>query len=110
MEQEVLPVVFSANTLQSLEAIYAYGAETFSPAIAEKFVSELIEKLDALSSTYLQHAECRFLPTKSMKYRMFTFISYVVIYRITAKKIEVLIIIHKSRSITNIRAARRIKI
>ena len=65
MEQKILPVIFSANTYQCLEAIYEYGAETFSPAIAEKFVSELIQKPDALCNTYMQHAECRFLPTKS---------------------------------------------
>ena len=110
MEQKVLPVIFSINTLQCLEAIYEYGAETFSQAIAEKFVSDLIEKLDGLCKTYLLHTECRFLPTKSKKYRMFTFVSYLVIYRITNKHIEVLTIIHKSRSTATIRASRRIKI
>jgi plasmid stabilization system protein ParE len=109
MEQKVLPVIFSANTFQCLETIYEYGAETFSPAIAEKFVLDLIEKLDGLCNTYLQHAECRYLPTKSKKYRMFTFVSYRVIYRITDEHIAVLTIIHKSRSIASIRAARRIK-
>lgn len=110
MEQKVLPVVFSANTFQCLEAIYEYGAETFSAQIAEKFVSDLINKLDALCNTYTQHAECRFLPTRSKKYRMFTFVSYLVIYRITDEHIAVLTIIHRSRSIASIRAARRIKI
>ena len=110
MEQKILPVIYSAVTFQSLETIYEYGAETFSPSMAEKFVSDLIEKVDKLHSEYMQHAECRFLPTKSKKYRMFTFISYLVIYRITTDHIEVLAIIHKSRSIASIRAARRIKI
>ncbi len=110
MEQEVLPVIFSTNTLQCLQAIYEYGAETFSPTIAEKFVAELIQKLDGLSNTYMIHAECRFLPTKSKKYRMFTFVSYLVIYRITIEHIAVLTIIHKSRSIATIRVSRRIKI
>jgi plasmid stabilization system protein ParE len=109
MEQKVLPVAYSANTFQCLETIYEYGAETFSPTIAEHFVTELIKKVDALALNYLQHAECRFLPTKSKKYRMFTFVSYLIIYRITDERIEVLTIIHKSRSITKIRLARRIK-
>jgi len=110
MEQKVLQVIFSEITLQSLEAIFEYGAETFSPAIAENFVSDLIQKCDSLSATYMQHAECRFLPTKSKKYRMFTFVSYHVIYRITKDHIEVLTILHRSRSISKIRASRRIKI
>jgi plasmid stabilization system protein ParE len=110
MEQKILPVVYSANTLQCLQAIYEYGAETFSPAISEKFISELIQKTDALENTYMQHAECRYMPTKSKKYRMFTFISYLIIYRIAKEQIEVLAIIHKSRSISTIRSARRIKV
>jgi toxin ParE1/3/4 len=110
MDQKVLPVVFSANTLQSLEAIYDYGAETFSPAIAEQFVLDLIEKLDGLCTNYDIHAECRFLKTKSRRYRMFTFVSYLVIYRIAKEQVAILTIIHKSRSIARIRAARRIKI
>ncbi len=51
MEQKVLPVVFSANTYLCLETIYEYGAETFSPAIAEKFALHLIQKCDDLCST-----------------------------------------------------------
>lgn len=58
MEQKILPVVFSAVTLQNLEAIFEYGAETFSSKIAEKFVLDLVEKLDGLSNTYMHYAEC----------------------------------------------------
>ena len=69
MEQKILPVAFSSTTLESLKSIYEYGAETFSPKIAEAFVLELINKVDELCNTYLLHTECRFLPTKSSKYR-----------------------------------------
>ncbi len=109
MEQEILPVVFSQHTVQSLQAIYEYGAETFSPKMAENFVTELIEKLEALSRTYLLHAECRYIPTKSKRYRMFTYVSYLVIYKITEERIEVLNVIHKSRSIATIRKTRKIR-
>lgn len=110
MEQKVLPVVYSANTLECLEAIYKYGAETFSSSVAQDFVLALIDKIDLLSHNYLQHVECRFLPTKSKKYRMFTFVSYLVVYRITDEHVAVLTVIHKSRSIASIRRARSIKV
>jgi plasmid stabilization system protein ParE len=110
MEQKILPVVFSVDTFQGLEAIFEYGAETFSPTMAQTFVSDLIQELDSLGSKYMQQAECRYLPTKSRRYRMYTFVSYLIIYRITATQIEVLNVIHKSRSIATIRAARNIRI
>ena len=110
MEQKILPVIFSTDTFRGLEAIFEYGAETFSPTMAQAFVSDLIQELDSLSSSYLQHAECRYLPTKSRQYRMYTYVSYLIIYRITDNQIEVLNVIHKSRSIATIRAARNIRI
>ena len=110
MEQKVLPVVFSANSIECLQSIFEYGSETFSSEIALKFIAGLKQNLDELSSKYLQHAECRFLRTKSKKYRMFNFVSYLIIYRITDERVEVLTIIHNKRSINRIRAARRIRI
>ncbi len=110
MEQKVLQVVYSELALNSLREIHDYGAETFSVTLASRFVLNLVQKVDALSSDYLLYTECRFLPTKSKKYRMFAFAPYQVIYRITKERIEVLLIIHKSQSISRIRSARRVKI
>jgi toxin ParE1/3/4 len=109
VEQKILPVVFSEHTLQSLQAIFEYGAETFSPEIAENFILELIDKMEKLSTNYSQHTECRYLPTKSKRYMMFTFVSYLVIYKITGDRVEVLNVIHKSRSIATIRKTRKIR-
>ena len=55
MEQKILPVIYSSVTSNCLETIYKYGAETFSPVIAERFILDLIQKCDDLCSTYLQH-------------------------------------------------------
>jgi plasmid stabilization system protein ParE len=110
MEQKILPVKISAVAFQNIEAIFDYGAETFSPIVAERFVFTLLQKLETLDANYLLHTECRFIPTKSKKYRMFTYTSYLVIYKIEMDFIAVLTIIHKSRCIASIRAARRIKV
>lgn len=69
MEQKTLPVIYSEEALERIKAICEYGAETFSSALAEKFVSDLIIKLDGLNNTYLQHTECRYLPTTAKQYR-----------------------------------------
>ncbi|MBD3750000.1 MAG: type II toxin-antitoxin system RelE/ParE family toxin [Sphingobacteriales bacterium] len=86
--------------------MYHYGIETFSLASASVFVDEITEKIDSLESDYLVYPECRFLETKSKLYRNII----LIIYRITKVRIEVLNIIHSSRSISFIKSSRGIKL
>lgn len=110
MEDEVLEVVMSEQSLLSLEEIYVYGIETFSYSSATIFIDELYLEIQNLSKKYLHHPECRYLITKSKKYRNIRIGSYLVIYKITRTRIEVLNIIHSSRSIKALKSARKIKI
>jgi plasmid stabilization system protein ParE len=110
MEKKARVVVYSEKALEDLNNIYSYGIEAFSPNLAETFISELLEVTDNLSNTYLLHTECRYLPTKSQKYRTLIFYAYHIIYRITAARIEVLIIVRSSQSISTLKGARKIKI
>ncbi len=110
MEKQARIVVYSEKALQDIRNIYNYGIDAFSPHSAEIFILELLDKTDALNETFLLHSECRFLPTKSKMYRVLVFYAYLVIYRITKTRIEVLIIIHHSQSTKSIRKAREIKI
>jgi plasmid stabilization system protein ParE len=110
MEQKILPVVYSKASIACLQTIFDYGAETFSLASAEVFITKMAAKIESLSDNYLQYSECRYLPTKDRRYRWFSFSSYVTIYRITEQRIEVLLILHKSQSITRIRSARSVKV
>ncbi|TAE40104.1 MAG: type II toxin-antitoxin system RelE/ParE family toxin [Sphingobacteriales bacterium] len=66
--------------------------------------------MSQLSSAYLLHPECHFLITKTNIYRNLIHGNYMVIYRITAKKIEVLNVLHSSRSPTKIKASKKIKV
>ncbi len=50
MEQKILPVKISAVAFQNIEAIFDYGAETFSPIVAERFVFTLLQKLETLDA------------------------------------------------------------
>lgn len=110
MEGQILEVAFSEKALISLEQIYEYGIETFAMAAATVFIEELILRIEQLSVNYLLHPECRYLVTKSKMYRNLIFGSYNVVYRICPNRIEVLNILHSSRSISNIKASRSIKI
>ncbi|MDB5144762.1 MAG: hypothetical protein JWQ66_3475 [Mucilaginibacter sp.] len=110
MESQVLEVVVSDMALISLEQIYEYGIETFAYAAATVFIEELILQIEQLSVNYLLHPECRYLVTKSKMYRNLIHGSYVVVYRISLRGIEVLNVLHSSRSISSIKASRKIKI
>ena len=96
--------------LQSLEQVYEYGIETFAYAAATVFIEELIKLIEELSENYLLHPECRYLVTKSKMYRNIIHGGYIAIYRISSTRIEVLNILHNSRSISNIKASKKIKI
>ncbi|HVS94109.1 MAG TPA: type II toxin-antitoxin system RelE/ParE family toxin [Mucilaginibacter sp.] len=110
MEGETLEVAISDLALHSLYHIYEYGVETFALNAANIFIDELYERIYALSDDYLIHPECRYLITKSEMYRNIIHGSYLVIYRITNYRIEVLNVLHSSRSIKGIKSSRSIKI
>ncbi|MHA4741837.1 type II toxin-antitoxin system RelE/ParE family toxin [Dyadobacter sp. MSC1_007] len=110
MEIEIREVVISDLAIESLENIYSYGLETFSFSSATVFIEELYSRINSLSSDYHLHPICRFIPSKTGMYRNLAHGKYLVIYRVRAERIEVLNIIHSSRSPSKIRAARKIKI
>jgi toxin ParE1/3/4 len=110
MEIEIRPVVISDLAVKSLENIYTYGLETFSYSSATIFIEELYERINQLSSEYHHHPVCRFIPTKTGIYRNLQHGRYLVIYRIKPERIEVLNILHSSRSPSRIKAARKIRI
>ena len=110
METQERPVILSPFAEQDIQDIYLYGIETFGKNAAEIFKAELMFFIRALKNLYQTHPECRFIPTKSRMYRNIIFGSYLVIYRITPKQIEVLKAISSRMSVTSIRSARSIKI
>lgn len=81
-----------------LPLIHEYGTETFGIRLADSFIAEIYSHLDTLSKEYLTYPECRHLETKTKKYRNIILGSYLIIYRITETRIEVLRAFHGSRS------------
>lgn len=108
METEQKKVVRSNFYLQDIVDIFEYGSATFGERAGLIFYQDLKMIVRGLETQYLLHPECRHLETKI--YRNIIFGSYLIIYRIRAKKIEVLRAFHGSRSPKEIKKVRKITI
>lgn len=106
-KKEVVRSVFYSNDIQ---AIFEYGEATFGEKSALSFFQDLLIIVRNLESQYYLHPECRHLVTKSKKYRNIILGSYLIIYRITSNRIEVLRAFHSSRSPKTIKDSKKIKI
>lgn len=99
MEKESREVVTSKPfDFIDLPSIHEYGSATFGLKLADCFVAEIYLLIEDLSTNYLLHPECRHVATKTKKYRNIIFGSYLIIYRITPARVEVLRAFHGSRS------------
>jgi toxin ParE1/3/4 len=109
-EEKKLPVRVSREFNFDLNNIYIYGIETFGIRQAEHYENEIWKLVDGLSYNWPFFSECRHLTTKSKRYRWIILQSHLIIYRITDTEIQVLRIVHSHRSITKIKASRRIEL
>ncbi len=110
VEIEKKEVVLSAIFDKDLTQVFDYGEETFGFSAAKIFVGEIYNYVWNLDSMYLVHPECRFLLTKGKLYRNIILGSYIIIYRITPKRTEVLRVINSRISVKKIRTTRRVKL
>jgi toxin ParE1/3/4 len=110
METEQKKVVRSNFYLQDIVDIFEYGSATFGERAGLIFYQDLKMIVRGLETQYRLHPECRHLETKTKMYRNIIFGSYLIIYRIRAKKIEVLRAFHGSRSPKEIKKVRKITV
>src|SRR5450759_4158058 len=103
-------VVLTILAQAVIKTVFEYGAETFGFIAAKAFVAEVYMSIWGLDYQYNMHPECRFLPTKSEMYRNIIQGNYLIIYRISPNRVEVLRVFNSRVSITKIRTARRAKI
>ena len=104
------PYVVSNEFNESRMRIYKYSLDTFGYFQAERYKQKIRQSLDTLPDFYLAYPECRHLATKSRMYRNIVLDAHLIIYRITAKRIEVLDIIHSASSIRKIQDVRKIRL
>ena len=111
MAKENQKVVTSALfDINDIPSIHEYGTETFGLKLADGFIDEIYKRLEELSFNFYLHPECRFIITEKKKYRNIILGAYLIIYRITPDRIEVLRAFHSSRSPKMIRTARNVSI
>lgn len=103
-------VVLTTLAQADIKAVFEYGAETFGFIAAKAFVAEVYMSIWGLDYQYNIHPECRFLPTKSKMYRNIIQGNYLIIYRITPKRVEVLRVFNSRVSIRKIRTTRGAKV
>jgi plasmid stabilization system protein ParE len=90
--------------------VYSYGEETFGTMAAKSFIADIYSHVWSLDVSYLTYPECKHLTSKNKLYRNIILGSYLIIYRITAQRIEVLRILRAECSVKQIRSARSIKL
>ena len=100
-------VVLTTLAQADIKAVFEYGAETFGFIAAKAFVAEVYMSIWGLDYQYNMHPECRFLPTKRKMYRNIIQGNYLIIYRITPKRVDVLRVFNSRVSVRKIRTARR---
>ena len=112
MEEEIAckPYVMSDKFFDSRSQVYNYGLHTFGYFLAERYDRKIEKAIETLSVFYTAYPECRYLATKSRKYRNIILDAHLIIYRITNERIEVLDIIHSASSIRKIREVRKIRL
>ncbi|MEI7492399.1 MAG: type II toxin-antitoxin system RelE/ParE family toxin [Bacteroidota bacterium] len=110
MDTKKLPVIVSEKFQEDQKNIFKYGFTTFGETAAIQFYENLEKIIHDLGNEYYMYPECRFLPSKLRIYRNIILESYLIIYRITTNRIEVLRAFHSSICTTNkIRMTRKIK-
>ncbi len=103
-------VDLSSKFDKDLIHVFDYGEETFGYTPAKIFIGDIYNYVWNLDSMYLLHPECRFLPTRNKTYRNIILGSYLVIYRITPNRVEVLRVLNARISIKKIRSTTKVKI
>jgi plasmid stabilization system protein ParE len=106
-----IEVISSEKYTEDLQKIVQYGIQTFGFQRAFHFHENIQNIVNSLGNNYLMFPECRFLTTKSKMYRNIIFDSYLIIYRVTRGRIEVLRALHSSLCTSKrIRDIRRMKL
>jgi plasmid stabilization system protein ParE len=104
-------VVLSTEFQKDVKSVFEYGVETFGYNGAKTFISEIYMHVWNLDCQYLMFPEARFLSDTNRNYRNIILGSYLIIYRITNERIEVLRIFHSSQCIPRkLTSVKRIKI
>jgi plasmid stabilization system protein ParE len=108
-ENERKELVISQHFDIDLIDVYIHGEDVFGSIAAKSFIADIYSRVWSLDLMHYLHPECRHLQTKNKIYRNIIIGSYLVIYRITTEKVEVLRIINGHISISKLKLTRKIR-
>ncbi len=109
MSKKTFQLFWSRDAEENLKNIYDHIKED-SPKNAEKVVAEIVTLSKALNFSPFRYQECIELTTKTKIYRKLTYRPYKIIYRVKAKRVEILSIFHSSQNPKKIARLKRVKI
>lgn len=89
--------------------VYNFGEEVFGAIAAKSFIADIYSRVWSLDLMYYLHPECRYLQTKNKIYRNIILGSYLIIYRVSSERVEVLRILNAHSSIRKIKLTQKIK-
>ena len=97
------PFKVSGKFKESRREIFEYSFYTFGQIQADRYREKIDNAVETLPDRYFYYPPCRHIPTKSRKYCNIIIDAHLIIYRITAARIEVLDIVHDAMSVSRIR-------
>jgi toxin ParE1/3/4 len=109
-EIEIKEVRISEQFDSDIISVYSFGEEIFGQSAAKSFIADIYSKVWSLDTNFLLHVECHHLSTKDKRYRNIILGSYLIIYKINNKTIDVLRILHSHSSIKKIKLSRQIQL
>ena len=109
VEIERKEIVISKQFDLDIIDVYSQGEEVFGSIAAKSFIADIYSRVWSLDLMYYLHPECRHLFTKNKIYRNIILGSYLIIYKVSSEKVEVLRILNSHSSINKIKLTRQIK-
>ena len=109
VEIERKEIVISKQFDLDIIDVYSQGEEVFGSIAAKSFIADIYSRVWSLDLMYYLHPECRHLLTKNKIYRNIILGSYLIIYKVSSEKVEVLRILNSHSSINKIKLTRQIK-
>lgn len=107
-EKTAYEIRLTANALQNIDEITGYIAfVNHQPLNAVKVGDAILAAIERIGNAPFAYKECPEIPTKSKLYRQAVYSSWLIIYKISGKKIIVLGVIHKSRKPSNIKSLKK---
>jgi plasmid stabilization system protein ParE len=95
--------------LNQLKAEYEYYKEKYSINAAERLRTGFFDYIEFIELNADSYPVCRFIPTKSRKYRNAVWGNYLIVFAISKTKLTILSLFHTKQHPNKLKTIKRIK-